>query len=155
MRKSILKLIESIRPFVPHAQLEVMTLGLSGEERGFFREKMREIERTIATMPVTYAQDGKGDSAVVYLHYFAGGADWWITEKDMDGGVAQAFGLVDLGGGPELGYVSIEELTSLRTANLDLHWKPKTIAEVKSLIDQPPQPRLVKTLICPEINTVH
>ena len=56
------------------------------------------------------ASDGKGDDAVVYLHYFRGGMDWYITEKDMEEEQHQAFGLADLGYGGELGYISIQEL---------------------------------------------
>ena len=132
MRKSILELIKRVRPFVPVVQLKCLVDGLRGEERGFFREKLRELDATIAAMPVTYAQEGLGDEAVVHLHYFLGGADWWITEKDVDGGVAQAFGLVDMGHGPELGYIGISELVRVRGMDLDLHWKPVTLGELKA-----------------------
>jgi hypothetical protein len=88
-------------------------------------------------MPATYGQDGKGDQAVVYLHYFIGGCDWWITERDAgspddppDTGQAQAFGLVDLGMGPELGYISLVEVLTAG-AELDFHWQPKTLAEIQ------------------------
>lgn len=137
MRKSILKTIEAVRPFVPVVQLACLADGLRGEEREFFREKLRELAATIEAMPVTYAQDGLGDEAVVYLHYFIGGADWWITEKDIGApgeGMEQrqAFGMVDLGHGPELGYISINELVRVRGMDIDLHWKPQTLAQVKA-----------------------
>lgn len=132
MRKSILKTIEQVRPFVPVMQLQCLVDGLRGEERAFFREKLRELEATIRDMPATYGQDGLGDDAVVHLHYFFGGADWWITEKDVDGGTPQAFGLVDLGHGPELGYISIDELVRVRGMDIDLHWKPVTLGELKA-----------------------
>lgn len=132
MRKSILKTIEVVRPFVPRVQLMCIADGLRGEERAFFREKLRELAATIEGMPVTYAQSELGDEAVVHLHYFIGGADWWITEKDVDGGVAQAFGLVDMGHGPELGYIGIDELVRVRGMDLDLHWTPQTLAQVKA-----------------------
>lgn len=132
MRKSVLKMIEQVRPFVPVVQLKCLVDGLRGEERGFFREKLCELVATIEAMPVTCAQDGLGDEAVVHLHYFLGGADWWITEKDVDGGVAQAFGLVDMGHGPELGCIGINELVRVRGMDLDLHWKPVTLGELKA-----------------------
>lgn len=131
MRKSILRTIEAVRPFIPRLQLMTMADGLRTEERAFFREKFRELESTIAAIPVTYEQSELGDAALVHLHYFAGGADWWITEKDVEGGTQQAFGLVDLGHGPELGYISIDELVTLRSMNIDLHWKPCTLAALK------------------------
>lgn len=140
MRKSVLATIGAVRPFIPRSQYLVMKSALRSEERGFFREAFRTLEKTIESMPVTYGQDGKGDDAVVYLHYFYGGEDWWITEKDIDGGIDQAFGLVDLGHGPELGYISIRELVGMAGVNVDLHWKPQTLAQVKAKKYRKPEP---------------
>ena len=39
--------------------------------------------KTVLTMPATYGQDGLGEAAVVHLHYFMAGMDWWVTEKDI------------------------------------------------------------------------
>ncbi len=36
-----------------------------------------------ATTPALYAQDGKGDEAIVHAHYFIGGCDWLVTEYDQ------------------------------------------------------------------------
>jgi len=71
-------------------------------------------------------------AAVAHLHYFLGSADWWIVEKDSDpdsAGQIQAFGIADLGMGPELGYISIPELLEVR-AELDFYHTPKTVAEI-------------------------
>lgn len=132
MRKSVLATIEAVRPFVPVLQLKTLVSGLRGEEREYFRGALRDLEKTIETMPATYGQDGLGEDAVVHLHYFFGGCDWWITEKDIEGGIDQAFGLVDLGHGPELGYISIAELVESRSMDIDLHWTPITLAQVKA-----------------------
>jgi hypothetical protein len=140
MRKKILEAVEAVRPFVPVMQLKCLVDGLRGEERAFFREKLLALVQTLATMPVTYAQDGLGDEAVVHLHYFFGGCDWWITEKDVEGGIDQAFGLVDLGHGPELGYISIRELVRMRGMDLDLHWTPKTLKALKAEKNPPSKP---------------
>lgn len=131
MRQSMLRTIEAVRPYIPRLQLVTMADGLRSEERAFFREKFRELETTIATMPVTYEQSELGEAAVVHLHYFMGGCDWWITEKDVEGGTQQAFGLVDMGHGPELGYICIDELVSVRGMNVDLHWKRCTLATIR------------------------
>ena len=117
--------------FIPKDQLTTMLKLERGEEGQFFRDKVKELADQIASMPATYGQDGKGDQAVAHLHYFSSGADWYITEKDMDGGVDQAFGLADLGDGGELGYISIRELAAVRGVSLDLHWTPKTLAEIR------------------------
>ncbi|OGA98135.1 MAG: hypothetical protein A3E79_11815 [Burkholderiales bacterium RIFCSPHIGHO2_12_FULL_61_11] len=156
MRKKILQAIETVRPFVPVMQLKTLVDALRwGEERGWFRDKLLELAQVVETMPVTYAQDGLGDEAVVHLHYFYGGGDWWITEKDIDGGVDQAFGLVDLGHGPELGYISIAELVSMRDMDIDLHWKPITLAQVKAekyKVPEPVKPELVAYTVAQVVN---
>ncbi|MBK7550057.1 MAG: hypothetical protein IPI20_20760 [Rhodoferax sp.] len=93
-----------------------------------------ELGERIAAMPKTYEQDGLGMQAVVHLHYFMGGSDWYITEKDMTGGVRQAFGYAVLNGDEqcaEMGYISIEELTR-HGVSLNLHFKPCTLATIKA-----------------------
>lgn len=120
-----------LRSFVSESQIQVMAEGAHGEEREFFIDKMLAMRDMFNTMPKTYEQDGKGDDATVYLHYFLGGMDWYITERDMEDYQAQAFGLADLGYGGELGYISIEELKTIG-AELDIHWTPKTLRIVKA-----------------------
>lgn len=110
-------------------QLAVITANCHGEEREWFRAKLVEIANTFATMHKVYDQDGKGQDAIVHLHYFTASGDWWITERDRNESVQhQAFGAADLGGGPELGYISIAEIIA-HGAELDLHWQPCTLRE--------------------------
>src|SRR6185437_1364050 len=111
-------------------------LCLQGEEKQFFISKLAELAEMIAGMPVTYQQEGKGDEATVYLHYFAGGqASWYITEKDVETadepGQHQAFGIADLGDGPEFGYISIVELMQCG-AEIDLYFTPCTLRELNA-----------------------
>ena len=100
----------------------------------FFFNKTCELADLIKNMPVTYGQDGKGDQAIAYLHYFRGNQDWYITERDMgseeDKTQSQAFGLADLGYGGELGYISIVELVE-SGIEMDMYFSPKTLAEVR------------------------
>ena len=123
----------TIRKFVSEPQIQVLAEAANGEEREYFINLMIDLAKHLKTMPKTYEQDGKGDSAVAHLHYFGAG-DWWITEKDMgsedEPGQHQAFGLADLGYGAELGYISIVELLA-NGIELDLYWQPKTIGEIK------------------------
>lgn len=128
--------LEKVQDFMCASQLLAIDAGLRGEERAHFEKKIAEITNTINTMPKTYEQDGKGDQAVAYLHYFKGGCDWYITEKDMGDGSGdtsqyQAFGLADLGWGSELGYISIVELIR-NGVELDLYYTPQTIAEIRA-----------------------
>lgn len=119
--------LAELRRWIGPAQMAAMRDGLRGEEGAYFRERFAAVAATVAAMPVTYAQDGLGDQAVVHLHYFTSGADWYLTERDVEPVQLQAFGLADLGHGGELGYISIVELLQ-HGAELDLHFRPQTLA---------------------------
>jgi hypothetical protein len=126
--------IPLVRPFLSRSQLTAMLEGCRGEEQEFFMTMFISLSERIAGMPKTYEQDGLGLQAVVHLHYFLGGSDWYITEKDIEGGVQQAFGYAVLNGdeeSAELGYISIEEITRYG-AELNLHFKPCTLAAIKA-----------------------
>ncbi len=128
----VIEAVHTVKTFVSDSQLEAMGNGVRSEEGEFFKTLFVDLAERINNMPVTYKTDGQGDEAIVYLHYFRGNMDWYITEKDMEDEQHQAFGLADLGMGfPELGYISIEELVQ-NGIELDLYWTPKTLAEVKS-----------------------
>ena len=125
--------MDSFLHFIPVQQRSVIIECLDGEEREFFLNKMIELQETIQAMPVTYQQDGMGDNAIAHLHYFSGGQNWYITEKDMEGdGTIQAFGMADLGFGSEMGYIGIAELVQINIIELDLHWQKKTLAEISA-----------------------
>lgn len=95
----------------------------------------KAIEKEI---PALYAQDGKGEEAIVHVKFFnpLGPATWFLTEYDPEEGIF--FGLCDLfGDGGELGYVSLAELESVRVGlglgiERDRHWTPKTLREAKA-----------------------
>lgn len=124
-------LLTRLGGFIGKAQMQAIREVLRGEEAEFMQQIISNMIDMVETMPATYATDGQGDQAVAQLHYFTGGCDWYITEKDRETEQLQAFGLADLyGDGGELGYISIVELLKVG-AELDLHWKPKTLAEVK------------------------
>ena len=130
------ELITTMKHFMPRGQILALALMLKGEEKVGAAELILRNAEVIKTMPKTYEQDGKGMDAVVYLHYFRGSVDSWITEKDMGDGTdelqLQAFGMTTLTGSKEnaeMGYISIEELIE-NHVELDLYWEPKTIKEV-------------------------
>lgn len=129
--------LRDLREFIGPAQRRVLAemAHEDCEEHEFFRDKLVALAALIAAMPKTYEQDGKDGEALVTLHYFTGGCDWWITEKDKgtpeEPGQHQAFGLADLGHGAELGYISIAELLA-NGAELDLYFTPCTIASLEA-----------------------
>lgn len=130
----ILSAVGTMRRFIGASQIKCMMDGIRGEEGEFFIQKFLDLAKLVETMPKTYEQDGLGESAVVFLHYFRGSADWWITERDQEAAQWQAFGLADLyGDGGEIGYISIVELIRCGV-ELDLYWKPKTLGECRKRI---------------------
>ena len=93
-------------------------------------------------LPPLNAQEDKGPQAVAYLKLFTPDANftWWITEgspiTDDNGNEVDYhfFGLVQ-GQCKELGYISLRELEGVRGPmglpnERDLHWQPKTLAEI-------------------------
>jgi hypothetical protein len=115
--------------FISTAQLQAISSLCDGEEKQFFYDKLVELANIVETMPVSYATDGQGNQAIVHLHYFTAGADWYITERDVETEQLQAFGLANLGYGGELGYISIVELLKCG-AELDLCWQPRKLSEI-------------------------
>jgi hypothetical protein len=125
--------VSIIRPYLSTAQMAVMGEACRGEEGDWFRQRLIDLQREIERMPATFEQDGKGDNAIAALHYFNACSDWYILEKDVDGGIQQAFGYAILNGdfeNAELGYISIAELVA-HGVELDLHFKPRTLAAIK------------------------
>lgn len=127
--------------YVGREQRYAVRQASQGEEREYFSAMMDDLSKRVDTMPTTYKQDGLGDSAIAYLHYFTAGSDWWITEKDSGGPddedpgrQDQAFGLACLNGdwqNAEVGYISIADLIAHGT-ELDLYWTPKTLGTIKA-----------------------
>jgi len=91
-------------------------------------------------IPPMDSQEGMGDEAIVYAHYFNpyGMGEWWILEWD---GKDEMFGYADLGF-PELGYISLSELENVSIGGMelpierDLHWREKTLGEVKQAVSK-------------------
>lgn len=89
----------------------------------------------LSTIPNLYGtEDVPIDRKTVVLHYFVGGADWYIVELDPETGIA--FGWAELlSGCGEWGYVSLPELGEMLVESLlcverDLHWRPTPVSEV-------------------------
>jgi hypothetical protein len=121
--------LADLRRFVSRAQRAVIQSAVRGEDGAFFVGKMIEFRDRIASMPKTYETEGTGDEAIAHLHYFTGGCDWYITEKDCEDMQHQAFGLACIHE-TELGYISIVDLLRCG-AELDLHFTPRTLANIR------------------------
>lgn len=124
--------IELAGQFMPLSEYKTLIAMLDGEEGDHARETFARIAETIKQTPAIYEQDGKGNGAVAHLHYFQGSADIWVTELDPDrSGQIEGFGMVDLGYGPELGYLVLNEYLAAG-CELDLHFQPTTLAQIKA-----------------------
>jgi hypothetical protein len=100
---------------------------------------IKNLEERAREIPPLYAQEKLGDDAIVYLHYFVGGSDWYITEWTDD----DFFGFAVLNQdyqNAELGYVSKTELTS-GSVELDFHWKKRTLKEAKQKFEEREVPK--------------
>lgn len=134
-----IKNTRKLKGWIGEQQMSCLKDGARGEEKEFFYETANRLVATIAAMPKTYETDKSSKDAVIHLHYFKGGADWWILEKDKGSPddtpeqfQSQAFGQACLGqgyGDGELGYISIAELIQ-NNVELDFHWKPITLKEL-------------------------
>lgn len=123
-----------LKHFINTSQLNTLHhLAATSEEAEYFVQKLQELEHLFESMPRVYEQEEKGDNAVIYLHYFRGNQDAWITERDTTDEQLQAFGLIDLGMGPEIGYIPIKTLIE-NNFELDLYWQPITLKELKGTI---------------------
>ena len=88
--------------------------------------------------PKLYAQEGKGDEALVHVKLFdpTGSWTWFVTEFDPTENTA--FGLVN-GHETEVGYIDINELANIRGRmgigiEIDMHFKPQTLAACREAI---------------------
>ena len=132
--------LQRIKAFMSPRQSNAVSELMRGEEGSFFIAKMIELDQRITDMPVTYEQNEVSDP-IAYLHYFMGGSDWYITEKDMEGkGTEQAYGYACLNGdmmNAEFGFISIDELCSIvirgfMTIDLDFHFDPTPMSVIKT-----------------------
>jgi hypothetical protein len=126
-----------LKPFMNKRQHRAVLDLMKGEEGQFFVDKMIELADRVEAMPATYETEGQ-DDPIVCLHYFGPG-DWFIYEKDKGSDQSQTMGLADLyRDGGELGYISLPELfsvTGLNEVQLDFHWEPRPLSEVRKYRD--------------------
>lgn len=121
--------LTALRSYIGRGQMVAIGHAFNTDKRQWAIDKLTDLMNVICAMPKTYETDGTDESAVVHLHYFKDGCDWYITERDILPEQLQAYGLQDLGRGAELGYISIAELLHLG-AELDLDWTARSIGEI-------------------------
>lgn len=126
--------LQKLRKFVPSMQINSLVDISRGEEREYAVEIMQRLLHTFETMPKTYQTERQEtNEKVIYLHYFYGGMDWYIVERDSEPVQYQAFGYANLADddNAEWGYISIVELMQTNKVELDFHWTPITFGQLK------------------------
>lgn len=128
-----IKAMSTLQYFMSRQQTLAVSNLIRGPERQFFIDILVELADRIKKMPQTYQQEGTPlDEQIVYLHYFGGGFDWYITEKDKGAESdenpkvqQQAFGLACMFD-DEWGFISIQELIE-NGVELDFHLEPCSV----------------------------
>jgi hypothetical protein len=121
-------------------------------DKSMWNEK--RFDRAVEKLPKLYANENiPSEEQIVRMHLFISGTDWWITEGEAKEGVL--FGYCCLNGdwmNSEWGYVSIEELKSIRIGtevndaktgkkisafdvqvDYDMHWDPKAFKDIEEI----------------------
>ena len=119
---------------MPPAQAMCFIAGLNGAEQAYFMSIVDKIADVISKAPAIYETDNKGDKIKPVLHYFYGNVDIYITEIDQSRN-NKHFGYTSLGMGYlEAGYIDLNYIfKELPELNLDVYFKPKTIAEYERM----------------------
>ncbi|QIQ22154.1 DUF2958 domain-containing protein [Zophobihabitans entericus] len=141
------QLVPSLKMVMPTLQLRsIMSIIYDPDaENEDFRATMLSYIDTFKRLNATYqALPEYGTTAnipiperIAYLHYFAGGSDWWLLEKDTEEQDQNlAFGVIALHQQyPETGSISLDELVASPYVSLDEHFQPKTIKDIRELSD--------------------
>ena len=120
--------IDFLSKFIPPEELDTLIVNTNGEEGDYFKNLLENTEKTIKTIPNLYANEDKGlKGSKVYLHYFVGDTDIYISELDLDS--MAGFGFACINGdkyNAELGYQYLPEIVEIEGMNLDLYWDTNT-----------------------------
>ena len=123
----------NLNQFIGKSQIAVLEEAIKGEEGLHFSQMLLILYDNILAIPKPYETEDQGDATPVRLHYFKGGSDWYIIERDIDGDQIQCFGFACLNGdkqNAEFGYINIAELIKYGV-ELDLYYKPQTVEDIK------------------------
>jgi len=129
-----LKTLDDLSGFMPKHQMQIVRESLQGGGLDFV-EVVNRLKKIISTMPKLNENGDMGDDAVAHLHYFYSSGDWWITEREDGKDQNTAFGIASMNGMPlELGYIDIVNKLDDPRIELDFHFKPQRIGDIKDPI---------------------
>lgn len=115
---------------IPTNQLRVVNQNLRGEEKEYFQNLIKEIDRLAKDISDKRPEADSIMEYPVYFHYFYAGSDWLISEYYPKEGLF--YGYVVLNGDTEMsefGSIGIDDIAKSNRVEMDFHWKQKSIGE--------------------------
>lgn len=110
-------------------------LEVGGPQAELAASKVFEIQQSIRSLPVGEATGTIRDDALCYLHYQKGDINFYVTEKQFHEGAGElvmCMRVVDGGRNVDFFYARLDAINGFVDGlELDLYWKPMTIAEAK------------------------
>lgn len=154
-KTSVIELKQAVSAFFPKHQLKLLVDIIFDHEAEdwqqdsrYFIDILQQFAKTFEAMPKTYDTEpnetvetdesnnnfAHTGEAIVHLHYFSPGCDWWIIEKDINPDQTQAFGAVSINGySVEFGYIDLRVLIDMALVELDFHWQPIKLKDIPEL----------------------
>jgi len=97
-------------------------------------------EEDLKALPKLYSTDGVPlPETMIHMHFFLGGNDWYVAEFNPEDETFFGYAILnDDYQNAEWGYVSLDELKSVRTTNgmevdRDCHWKPTKASKIEKI----------------------
>jgi|GEM_PF-2047933 len=119
-----------VRSLMPKLQLMAVLENDESEEVQYFIDKIKELEAIFVDAKKIDDKTPLMDK-IVKLHYFYGSTDWFIFDYDQEDNVF--FGYVVLNGDTEMaeaGYISVDEIMSVKRIELDFNFDQKPLGKV-------------------------
>lgn len=96
-----------------------------------YSEHINQLNRLAEAANQLKARNDNGKDTIMYLHYFYGGADWYISEWQKSDDIFFGFANLNDDINAEWGSVFRKELTEHRHIELDFYFNPKAIKDIK------------------------
>ena len=94
----------------------------------------------LASIPRLYETESTpAKNKIIYLHFFIGGCDWYVSEYD---GNDLFYGYAILNGdtqNAEWGYISFSELKAINISGIEIdcelkeYWQPKPVSQIPKI----------------------
>lgn len=118
------KFPDILNDIMPKHQIEVLeSIGYSEHE-----ETLNRLADIASSMN---PKNDKGKDTIMYLHYFYGGADWYIAEWDKENGIFYGFANIGDDINAEFGSVFVSDLVNNGSIELDFYFIPTEIKNIK------------------------